>query len=264
MERIIPCCDLLLIRHSSFVIRHSSFRGHDAAHPSFSRDRTDRVSLFIGRPRRCVGLHRDDDLVRNRANRYPSDGAGAEHSCSVNRHVSILACRALLVETVLAVCAAFHSGSVSRWLLAAFGFDSENSDRRCAAPFGGPTYGSPKRSAANVSPVATSGGERRRRSWVSCRTNRHGRRNFSDACPAFFSLGAYSTSRCRLGTVYLGELDCRPGRLLHKSPHHSFARLNFGSGSNYRRHHRFAFGKQAICCARNFALPRDRAADCWN
>src|SRR5207237_4635384 len=113
--------------------------------PYFARDRTDRLSLFIGRPRRYVGLHRDHDLVRNRANRYPSDGAGAEHSCSVNRHVSILACRALLVETVLAVCAAFHSGSVSRWLLAAFGFDSATSDRRCAAPFGGPTYRSPMR-----------------------------------------------------------------------------------------------------------------------
>src|SRR6266404_7803147 len=117
--------------------------GYNPHHPSFPRDRTDRVSLFIGRPRRCVGLHRDDDLVRNRANRYPSDGAGAEHSCSVNRHVSILACRALLVETVLALRAAFYSGGVSRRLFTAFGFDPENPDRRCAALFGGPTYDSP-------------------------------------------------------------------------------------------------------------------------
>src|SRR5207244_2061909 len=117
--------------------------GHDASHPSFPRDRTDRVSLFISRPRRCVGLHRDDDIVRNRANRHPSDGACAEHSCGVNRHVSILACRALLVETVLALRAAFHSGGVSRRLFTAFGFDAENPDRRCAALFGGPTYDSP-------------------------------------------------------------------------------------------------------------------------
>src|SRR5947207_399669 len=117
--------------------------GHDASHPSFPRDRTDRVSLFIGRPRRCIGLHRDDDVVRNRADRHPPNCTCAEHSCGVNRHVSILACRALLVETVLALCAAFHSGSVCRWLLAAFGFDSENSNRRCAALFGGPPYGSP-------------------------------------------------------------------------------------------------------------------------
>jgi hypothetical protein len=108
------------------------------------------------------------------------------------------------------------------------------------------------------------GGERRLRSWLSCRTNRHGRRNFSHARPAFLSLGAHSTSRRRLGTVYLGELDCRPGWLLHKSPHHSFARLHFGSGSNYRRHHRLAFGKQALCCAHNFALPGDSAGHCGN
>src|SRR5262249_33644549 len=164
-----------------------------------------------------------DDVVRNRANCDPSDGTCAEHSCSVNRHVSILACRAFFLETVLAVCAAFHSSSVCRWLLAAFGFDSESSNRRCAALFGGPPYGSPNRSAANVSPIATSGGERRRRSWVPCRTNRHGRWNLSHARPAFLSLGAHSTSRRSLSAFYLGELDCRSGRLRHKSPHHSFA-----------------------------------------
>src|ERR671922_88403 len=43
-----------------------------------------------------------------------------------------------------------------------------------------------------------------------------------------------------------------------------FALLYSGSGSNYRRHHRLAFGKQALCGARNFALPGDSADYCWN
>ena len=168
------------------------------------------------------------------------------------------------MEIILAVCAAFHSGSVSRWLSAAFGFVAENFDRRCSAFLGSPVAVSSRRSVANVPSVATSGCERWRRPWISRGTNRHWRRNFSHACPPFLSLGAYSTSRRSFGTIYLGELDCRSGRLLHKSPHDSFARLHSGSSSNYRRHHRIAFGKQALCCARNFALPRHSAGHCGN
>src|SRR5438132_2859800 len=49
----------LFVIDSSLVIRHSSFRGHDTSTSSVSRNRTDCVSLFVGGPRRCVGLHRN-------------------------------------------------------------------------------------------------------------------------------------------------------------------------------------------------------------
>lgn len=97
----------LLIRHSSSVIR-----GHDTSRPSFSRNRPDRVPVFIGRSRRCIGLHRDDDAVRNSTNGHSSDGACAQHSGRFHWHVPVLARRILFVEIILAVRIAFHSGCV--------------------------------------------------------------------------------------------------------------------------------------------------------
>jgi hypothetical protein len=51
----------------------------DYAHLVFalSRRRADRVSVFIGGPCRCVGLHRNHDTVRARADDYSSDRACA-------------------------------------------------------------------------------------------------------------------------------------------------------------------------------------------
>src|SRR5439155_14505176 len=82
--------------------------------------------------------------------------------------------------------------------------------------------------------------------------------------PAFLSVGSHSASRRRLGAVHLGELDRRANWLLHKNPHHPFARTHSRSGSNYRRHHRLASGEPAFRRASDLALPRDCAGHCGN
>ena len=58
---------------SSFVIRHSSFSGHDTSHSSFLRYRSNRFALFISRSCRCIRLHRNDDVVWHRAHRHSSN-----------------------------------------------------------------------------------------------------------------------------------------------------------------------------------------------
>src|SRR6266576_5998098 len=143
------CNDLTNHALSSFVvdlllvIRHSSFGGHDTSHPSFPRHRSNRITLLVGRSCRCLRLHRNDDVVWNRAHRHSSNGACAQHFGCVHRHVPVLARRLLLVEPLLAVRAALHSGSVSRWLFAAICFGPENSHRCCAAALRSATTGSP-------------------------------------------------------------------------------------------------------------------------
>ncbi len=49
--------------------------GHDASRSSVSRNRIDRVSLFVGRSRWRIGLYRDDDTLRACADSHSSDCA---------------------------------------------------------------------------------------------------------------------------------------------------------------------------------------------
>ena len=51
--------------------------GLRASRFALSRRWADRVSVFIGGPCRCVGLHRNHDTVRARADDYSSDRACA-------------------------------------------------------------------------------------------------------------------------------------------------------------------------------------------
>src|ERR1700748_1719596 len=120
------------------------------------------------------------------------------------------------MEVVLAVRAAVHSGSISRWLFAAICFGLEDPHRCCAAVLRGTTSGSPWRSAANVSSNTTGRDWGGRRSGIFGGVNRNGRRNFSHAGPAFLSVGSHSTSSRRLGAIHLGKLDRRTDWLFHK------------------------------------------------
>src|SRR2546428_2872753 len=87
---------------SSFIIRHSSLGDADPFRSPVCRDRPDRVSLLLGRPRRSIGLHRDDDVVWLNGDNHSPDRARAECFGRDDWHVAILARRLFLVETVLA------------------------------------------------------------------------------------------------------------------------------------------------------------------
>src|SRR5437867_6344183 len=56
------------------LMTNDELRGYYASRCTFSRDRSDRIPVLVGRSRRCVGVHRDDDALRHRAGRHPSDG----------------------------------------------------------------------------------------------------------------------------------------------------------------------------------------------
>src|SRR4029079_8880688 len=107
--------------------------------------------------------------------------------------------------------------------------------------------------------VATGRDKCGRNARIPRRINRNRRRNFSDAGSPFLAVGSYSSSSRRFGAIYLGELDRRAGRLLHKSPYHPFTWIHSRSGSNHRRHHRLPSREQALGGARNFPLSRDGA-----
>src|SRR5207247_2066426 len=92
--------------------------GYHTFRSSVSGHRFDCVSLFVGGPRGCIGLHRDNDAFRSSANCHSSDCACAQHPGGVHWRVPILARGSFFLETFLAICAAFHSGSVCRRIFA--------------------------------------------------------------------------------------------------------------------------------------------------
>src|SRR5207248_4124789 len=121
--------------------------------------------------------------------------------------------RTFLVEIILAICAALNSGRVRRRIFAAPRFSTEDPNRDCVAFLGCATRVSAERSAADVASSTARCNKRGRRTGVSCRTDRNGRWNISDAVTAFLPVGPHSASRRRLGAVHLGELDRRAGWL---------------------------------------------------
>src|SRR5947208_14871971 len=67
--------------------------GPNRANPTLPRDRDNCVSLLVRGPCWSVGLHRDNDLVRSRADDRSTDRADSEHLGRDHRFVSILAGR---------------------------------------------------------------------------------------------------------------------------------------------------------------------------
>src|SRR2546430_15401150 len=109
----------------------SIFSINNGQHPArfpLSRDRRDRVPLFIRRARGRVGVYRDHDLVWTCRDRHSTDGAGPEHSRGNNRFISILAGRSFLLEIILAIRAALGSGRISRRFYSTISFQSYKID----------------------------------------------------------------------------------------------------------------------------------------
>src|SRR5206468_11930238 len=113
-----------------------------------------------------------------------------QHVGGVNRCISFLAGRSFLVEIVLAIRAALHSGGVCRRLFAAVCCFPKDFDRYCAAFLCSPTCGSPERPAANVPSFAAGGDKRGSEAGISCGSHRNWRWNIPHAATAVLPLGA--------------------------------------------------------------------------
>src|SRR5438046_5185010 len=131
--------------------------GLRASRFAFPRRRVDRVPLFISGPCRCIGLHRDYDAVRARADDYSSDCAGAQHSGCVHWRVPILARRTFRMEIILAVRAAIDSGRVFWRPPATVDFRLEDSDRAGAAFSAGALIFRPNGPEKPLLPLAPAG-----------------------------------------------------------------------------------------------------------
>ena len=106
----------------------------------------------------------------------------------------------------------------------------------------------------NRHPLPTGGNWRRRRPWISFRTNWDRRWNISHAAIVVLPMGAHPPGRSCFGAIHLGELDRRAGRVLHKGSFNSFAWSYPCSSGDHWRHYGLVSGKQASCCPGNFAF----------
>jgi len=251
--------DWHIARHDNWITPSSFFLGGGGGG---SRDRGDRVSLFVRRARGRVGLHRDHDSVWTSDDGHSTDRARLEHFSSDDRFIPILAGWIFFLETFLAIRTALRSRCIFRRLSSTFSGRVKNPDWTCSAFLGRAIDFSPRRSTGNSSSIETNCG----RSWsglgISVRPDRDRGRNFSYAAALILPMGEDSSGCGRFRAIHSGQFNRRTGRIFHRGPFHTDAWICSRGSGDHGWNDRFLFRQPTLSRPRDFNSPRDRPRDC--
>src|SRR6266699_4591956 len=165
------------------------------------------------------------------------------------------------MELILAICAAFRSNRLSRWLLTTVRVCSKNPDWFGAPLFSGTVDFSPFGSAPRDSTFAPDGDRSGSGHWIPLRANRDRWRNFPHTAAPISPMGAYPPGRGGIGAIYLCEFHCRTGWLLYREAFDSFARHFACSGCDCRRHNWLSSRQSPFLRAHDLAFAGDGSND---